>query len=321
LQRVLTTVTLLGLLVATAGAFAITEHLKQEKSPLFAIQVSPGAAPEVHRGAPAVISPVCNCPTSVARIGFKLRHPDHVTVTIDDKNGHTVATTGINGQLLAAHASQHVVWDGRTGSGAPVPDGVYYPSIHLANARHTFELADKITVDTQPPRVLSATGLKPVLLAGPGRSVAIKYDFSKQAHALVYLHGQQIVLGHKTRPSYKIKWNGRFNHKPVPAGTYVLSVGARDLAGNETPAAARKNVMVVVRYVELTPDRISVGSAGRITVHVETALRRYKWRLGHQHGESRRRVLRLQAPSTPGTYRLVVGQPGMSATAVVRVHR
>jgi hypothetical protein len=320
LQRVLTTVTLLGLLVATAGAFAITEHLKLEKSPLFAIQVSPGSAPEVHRGVPTVISPICNCPTGVARIGFKLRHPDLVTVTIVDSDGHTVATR-INNQLLAGHVGQHVVWGGRNDAGAPVPDGVYYPSIHLANARRTFRFANKITVDTHPPAVLSATALKPVLLAGPGRSVAIKYSLSKQAHALVYLRGRQIILGHRTRPSDKIKWNGRFNHKPLPAGTYVLSIGARDVAGNETPAAKRKNVMVVVRYVELTPDRISVGGGGRFAVHVKTALRRYMWRLGHRHGESRRRVLRLQAPSTPGTYRLVVGQPGMSATTVVRVHK
>jgi hypothetical protein len=80
-------------------------------------------------------------------------------------------------------------------------------------------------------------------------------------------------------------------------------------------------VTVVVRYVELTPDRISVGSGGRLKVHVKTALRRYKWRLGRRHGERRGKVLRLRAPSTPGTYRLVVGQPGMSATAVVRVRK
>jgi len=35
LQRVLTTVTLLGLLVATAAAFVITEHLKLTKSAHF----------------------------------------------------------------------------------------------------------------------------------------------------------------------------------------------------------------------------------------------------------------------------------------------
>ena len=47
-----------------------------------------------------------------------------------------------------------------------------------------FKFANKITVDTHPPSVLSATGLKAVL-AGPGRSVAIKYNVDEKAHALV----------------------------------------------------------------------------------------------------------------------------------------
>jgi hypothetical protein len=320
LQRVFTTVTLLGLLVATAGAFAITEHLKLEKSPIFALQVSAGPPRPGGRLPPALFSPVCNCPTSLARIGLKLRHPNTVTVTIVDKNHHIVATRAKD-KLLGAHGPQHFVWDGRTDAGALVPDGVYYPSLHLADGNRTFEFRNKITVDTQPPVVQPATVLKPVLFAGPGRSVAIQYSFSEKAHALVYLRGRRIILGHTTRAADKIKWNGRFDHKPLPAGKYDLSIGAQDLAGNETPAAGRKHVTVVVRYVELTPDRISVGSGGRLKVHVKTALRRYKWRLGRHHGERRGKVLRLRAPSTPGTYRLVVGQPGMSATAVVKVRK
>jgi hypothetical protein len=35
LQRLLTTATLVGLLVATAAAFAVTERLKLTKSPIF----------------------------------------------------------------------------------------------------------------------------------------------------------------------------------------------------------------------------------------------------------------------------------------------
>ena len=166
MQRVLTSVTLLGLLVATTAAFAVTEHLKQEKSPLYAVQVSAGAAPPLHRPQPVVISPVCQCTTSVARIGIRLRHPDRVKLTIVDSSDHTVATRGSD-RLLGAHAPQHFVWDGRTDSGALVPDGVYYPVVHLANARHAFQFANKITVDKQQPKVLSATGLKPVLRLGP----------------------------------------------------------------------------------------------------------------------------------------------------------
>jgi hypothetical protein len=321
LQRVLTTVTLLGLLVATAGAFAITQHLKDERSPLYAVQVSAGATPDGRRGLPVVISPVCNCSTSVARVGFELRHPEHVTVTIVDSDGNTVATR-INDHLLGGHTAQHVVWGGRTDSGAVVPDGVYYPSITLG--RHTFKLANKITVDTKPPlNVSQPTVLKPVLLAGPGRSVAIKYSFSEPAHALVYLgNGRRpIVVGRRTRLTDKIKWNGRLHHRPLPAGTYVLSIGARDLAGNETPVRERQQIAVELQYIVLSPGRISVRSGRPFNVHVETASRHYTWRLGQRHGERRRKTLRLRAPSTPGTYRLVVAQNGHTATTVVRVHK
>lgn len=308
MQRVLTSVTLLGLLVLTAAAFAITEHLKLEKSPVSIWKISP------------VLSPVCKmpCQTRKAIVGIKLRHTGRVTVVIVDANGHKVATIAPD-VLVRAHSRRPFPWDGLTDSGRRAPDGVYYPWIKLP--RRTFRLVNKIVLDTVPPQVRSATGLKPVLLAGPGRSVAIRYAFSEKAHAVVYLDGRRIIVGRKIRPQAKIKWNGTLDHRPVPAGTYVLSVGGRDLAGNETSAPDRKNVTVVVRYVELTPQRITVRSGGRIRVQVKTAARRYRWRLGNRHGERRGRVLRLRAPSTRGTYRLVVGEPGRSATAVVRVRK
>jgi hypothetical protein len=318
LQRVLSTVTLLGLLVATAAAFAITEHLKLKKSPLYGLEVSAGRTPPLHPGAPTVFSPVCHCPTDVARFGIRLRHPARVTVAIVDSSGHTVATRAKN-QLFAAHVPQHVVWDGRTDSGALVPDGVYKPWLTLGS--RTFKFANKMTVDTQPPEVRSAAGLKPVLLAGPGRSVAVKYDLSENAHALVYLGNRLIVVGHDSRPIDKIKWNGRADGRPFPAGRYVLSIGARDLAGNETPAAKRKHVTVVLHYIEVAPERTAVRVNRLFGVHVDTASKRYTWRLGKRHGSRRGQTLRLRAPSNPGTYRLVVTENGHAATAVVRVHK
>ena len=320
MQRVLTSVTLLGLLVATAAAFAITEHLKLKKSPLYAMQVSAGALRPLHHPEPVVFSPVCHCKTDVARIGIRLRHPDRVTVTIVDSAGNTVATRA-NDRLLAGHSPQHFVWDGRTDAGALVPDGVYYPSVYLGNERHKFQFTNKITVDTKPPEVRSASGLKPVLFAGPGRSVAIRYTLgeNEKAHALVYLGNRPVTLGRLTRPSAKIKWNGRLHYRQLPAGRYVLSIGARDLAGNETPAGERRHVAVVLRYIELTPGQITVRSGRPFKVHVETASKRYTWRLGHRHGERRAKRLRLRAPTTPGTYHLVVTEIGHAATAVVRV--
>jgi flagellar hook assembly protein FlgD len=306
LQRVLSTVTLLGLLVATAAAFAITEHLKLEKSPISVTGIS------------GLFSPVCDCLTRSATVGIRLRHAGHVTVTIVDADGNAVATIAPD-VLMQARQERAFPWDGRTDAGALVPDGVYYPWVRLQ--RRTYRFLNKITVDTVPPRVRSAVRVKrtPTFFAGHGRSVAIRYTFSERAHAVVYFRGRQIILGRKTATTFKIKWSGKVDQRSLPAGRYVLSVGAVDLAGNETPARERKEVTVVLRYAEITPGRRTVRAGRRFKVHVKTAARRYTWRLGHRHGGRRGQTLRLRAPTRPGTYRLVVTAEGHTTTAVVRV--
>ncbi len=245
MQRVFTTVTLLGLLVATAAAFAITEHLKLIKSPIYGTEVSN------RDGVPTkLFSPVCQCANSAARLTIRLRHHDHVTVTIVDAEDRQVATIASD-ENLGARAPQHFVWDGRMADGTQAPNGVYHPWVHLSHARHTYRFTNKIILDTTPPKVRSASVGDSTLFAGPGRTVAISYSFS---------------------------------------------------------------------YVELSPGRIAVRSGTPFRVHVKTAARHYTWRLGHRHGSRRGKSLRLRAPTTPGTYRLVVTAEGQGTTAVVRVH-
>jgi hypothetical protein len=315
LQRVLTTVTLLGLLVATSAAFAITEHLKLEKSPIYGVRIF-----SLRPGKPTMFSPVCGqaCPTRSAKVGLTLRKSGRVTVTIVDSDGHQVATIAPN-VLMQARQPKTFAWGGEITDGAVAPDGVYYPVVALPG--HKYKFINKITLDTVPPKVLSAAGVKskPVLFAGRGRSVAIRYTLSKRAHAVLYLHGQKVALGRHSRPSDKIKWTGKFDGRRLPAGRYVLSVGAQDLAGNQTPVVDRKNVTVFLRYVELTPARTAVKAGRPFKVHVQTAARRYSWRLGTKHGERRGKTLRLRAPTTPGRYHLIVTANGHAATAVVQV--
>lgn len=306
MQRVLTTVTLLGLLVATAAAFAITEHLKQIKSPIAGTRVS------------KVLSPTCHCATDKANVRVRLRYRDHVTVTIVNASGDTVATLATD-ELLQRNKPHGFRWDGRTDAGAIAPDGTYHPEVHLAHARHTYLLPNSILLDTQIPKVLSASRGKAVLLAGPGRSVAIAYAFNEAAHAVLYLGHRRLVVGRPTRTTGKVKWGGAIDGNAVSEGTYILSVAARDLAGNETPVEGRKHVSVVVRYILISPRQISVRSGGRLTVHVQTTAARVTWRLASRHGAKRGKVLRLHAPTTPGTYRLVVAEHGHSAAILVRV--
>jgi hypothetical protein len=304
LRRVVTTVTLLGLLVATSAAFAITEHLKLIKSDVFGTEVS------------KVLAPGCHCATSKAIVRIRLRHTEHVTVTIVDSAGHKVATIASN-MLVHARSPQHWAWDGRTDAGGRAPDGVYHPWVQLPH--RTFRFANDILLDTKAPKVLSRSVARPLLFAGPGRTVAIRYAFSEPAHAVVFFGGRRIIFGRRTRQHDKVKWTGAVAGRSLRPGRYVLSIGAQDVAGNVTPASERKHVTIVVRYVQLTPGRLTVRSGGRLTVHVKTSARRYTWRLGHRHGSGRGKVLRLRAPSTPGTYRLVVSENGHATTAVVRV--
>ena len=306
MRRVVTTVTLLGLLVATSAAFAITEHLKLIKSDVFGTEVS------------KVLAPGCQCATSKAIVRIRLRHTGHVTVTIVDSAGHKVATIASN-VLVHARSPQHWSWDEQTDAGGAAPDGVYHPWVQLPH--RTFRFANNIVLDTKAPKVLSASVARPLLFAAPGRTVAIRYAFGEPAHVVVYLGGRRIIFGRRTRQHDKVKWTGALAGESLRPGRYVLSVGAQDVAGNVTPASERKDVTVVVRYVQLTPERFSVRSGRRLTVHVKTSARRYSWRLGHRHGNARGKVLRLRAPSTPGTYRLVVSENGHATTAVVRVQK
>jgi FlgD Ig-like domain len=310
LQRVLTTVTLLGLLVATAAAFAITEHLKLIKSPVYGALVS------------KFMAPTCHCGTSKASIRIKLRHDDRVRLTILDSQGHTVATIARSAQVPTKQR-KNFYWDGRTADGSLAPDGAYRPEIKLANTGKTilFPVVDQIFLDTKKPEVAGASADKGVLFGGSGRTIRIRYAFTEQANAVVYLGRHLIIRGRPTREHGAVKWAGTLNGRHLRSGTYVLSVGALDLAGNQTPANERKSVTVVLRYIELSRRRVSVRAGAHFSVGVDTRSSRYTWRLGRQHGAGHGRLLRLRAPARHGRYHLRVNEHGHTASAVVKVRK
>jgi FlgD Ig-like domain len=310
LQRVLTTVTLLGLLVATAAAFAITEHFKLIRSPVYGARVS------------KYLSPTCDCATSRAAIRIRLRHPDRVKLTIVDASNDTVATIARAAQVPRLRP-RTFHWDGRTTAGTQAPDGAYRPEIKLAEARRTilFPLVDRIFLDTKEPEVVSASVGQPVLFGGSRRTIAIRYSLSEQANAVVYLGRHRIIRGRPSRQHAAVKWGGTFNGRPLRAGTYHLSVGAIDPAGNETPVDERKQVTVVLRYIDLSAHRFRVRAGARFTVAVETRATRYTWRLGRTHGAGHGKLLRLRAPARHGTYHLVVAEHGHRSSAVVKVRK
>lgn len=297
--------TLLGLLVATAAAFAITEHLKLIKSPIYGTRVT------------KAFSPVCHCATAKATISVKLRHPDRLTVTIVDTSRHTVATLATN---QPAKGQVTFDWDGRTATGI-ARTGSFQAEIALANARKTILLPNVIDVITTAPKVLAANDGKGTLVPGGKRTIAIHYALSEKAHAVVYVGRRRVILGHRSRPRDVVKWNGKRDGRVLPPGRYVLTVAAVDVAGNTTPASERKRVVVRLRDIALSQTRIGVRKHARITVGVATRAAKYVWRLGGKHGTGHGKKLRLRAPARPGKYRLVVTEHGHSAVAIVKVGR
>jgi hypothetical protein len=298
LQRILSTAVIVGLLTATAAAFAITERLKLTKSPITGTKV-----------VRAYLSPRAH---TTAAVAVRFRKADIVTVTVQDSGRHAVDT------LVSAAAmsrGRHTfTWDGTTGAGTPAPDGTYRFEVHLARQHRTILLPNPIALDTKPPSVLAAAAVRPAFSPdGDGQSdhVTIDYTLSEDAHALVFVDGHRIVKSRSRRPKDKLTWSGTVDGAVLPQGTYVLTIGAVDLAGNT--AVKLQHVPVTLRYIELLQRRFdNMRRGGTFHVTVSTDVKRYHWSLGGRHGVSSQKRLKLRTPSARGRYVLTVTEDGHS---------
>jgi flagellar hook assembly protein FlgD len=309
LQRVLTTATLVGLLVATAAAFAITERLKLVKSPIYGTRIS------------TVFSPVCGCARGKALIRIKLRHGDRVTVSILDRNLEPLRTLA-SGQRVPRGKSVFR-WEGLTDFGDRAPDGTYRVQVHLQNQHRTILLPNRIRLDTSPPKVTDARP-NHVQFSPDGDarsdSVSIHYALSEPAYVVAYVNDRRIARtkSHKTAGAFS--WYGTIDGAVLPKGTYTIEVGAVDQAGNATPIDERARVRVELRYITLASHRITgVRRDTKFAIGVSTDALSYTWRLGARRGTSSGPVLQLLAPQQAGRYTLTVTENGHSSAAAVLV--
>jgi flagellar hook capping protein FlgD len=305
--RLLTTVTLVGLLVATAAAFAITERLKLTKSAVFGTIVSPR------------LSPTCGCAHGRAKVFFKLRRRDDITVAILNSHEQEVA-------LLAAQSYPRgpvtLKWNGRDDSTRRAPDGTYRVQIHLSGQHQTIDLPNRIQLDTKVPQVLSVEENRDVF--SPDRDhqadfVRFTYTLSKPAHVVVYLGPIRLLRSHLHGVKGSISWEGSGPDGPLGPGAYTLEFGAVDLTGNSTPVDKRARVRVEIRYIKLANNRILAQAGHVFLIGVSTDARHYGWQLGRKRGVASSSVLRLRAPTTPGRYTLTVSEHGHANRAAVFV--
>jgi hypothetical protein len=200
--------------VATATAFAVTQRLKLEPSPISQTRVSDA------------FSPVCRCATKAASIEFALRRADHLRIAVRTPSGEVTLAEG-----AFAPGDVHVRWDGRDASGGLVPDGVYYPLVELEDAGRTIDLPNPIRVDTIKPSI-KFTSLRPRLFRPRTEKLKVTYTVSEHAHALLFVDGRRRVRTASTRLRGRLQWYGKVRGHAIRPGRHKLKLVAEDLAGN-----------------------------------------------------------------------------------------
>jgi hypothetical protein len=295
-----------ALLVATAAAFAYTERLKLTPSPILGTRVD------------KTFAPGCECATATARIAFRLRRHDRITVTVVGSGGDVVRT--LVSDRSEPRGLVAVLWDGRSDGGSIVPDGSYRPRVKLALNRRTIVLPNPIRVDTTPPRV-EVGEVRPTVFSpdGDGRAdrVVLAYEADEPAHVSLYVDGVRRVVKRGTRPRGTLEWYGRVRGVALPTGPHSLTLVARDVAGNLGAPSPRH--VVVLRYISLGRTRVVSAPGRRFALLVSADAERVEWQLAGRSGRVRPGTIHLRAPRRPGRYTLTLREHGHAVRAAVIV--
>jgi hypothetical protein len=149
-----------ALIVATVGAFFISQHLK----------VTTPFISGVSGPAPPAINPVhgpkaCRDPANGHKVSersttvsfYVVHHADAVNVYIVDQSGATVRTIARGVSMHKSKAptpgafravTKYFVWNGRNAAGRPVAPGTYFFRVNLVHQQRTIEVPQPVTVVT-----------------------------------------------------------------------------------------------------------------------------------------------------------------------------
>src|SRR5919206_3964920 len=217
------------LVVATVGAFFVTQRLKRS-SPVVR-----------HVVLPLYISPNGDGRKDTAVIRFRLpKADDRVTVSMVDANGDEVRRLADRRLSKGRH---HFVWNGRDSSAAILPDAFYYLRVVLGGqGRGTITRRGIHLVTAKPkPKLLAVS---PARLHTGGQPVTIR--FSRPSNPAPVFSVYRTDTGPPrlvqrftgTAASTTGTWNGRVGGRPAPAGTYAFAVTVenRALVAGSAPA-------------------------------------------------------------------------------------
>jgi flagellar hook assembly protein FlgD len=304
------------LVIATFGAFFVAQRLKNAPPVLSRLTVFP------------YFSPNGDGRYDVARVSFKVKKTDDVSVSVLDSSGDEVRELMGSRRVLSSELVR-LKWDGRTDDGARAPDGRYRYRITLQHEGRSVVPATSVRLDTTPPRPrvtsigpsqafgpellpnggtaevhLEAPGSKPVVRlfkTGPGPTRLVREDDSLPDGAKVWT------------------WDGKTpSGRPVSAGTYLVSIETRDQAGNRglSPPLNRRGLPassygaklpghggITVRYLGVRPPNVATPAGDPVEFFVDARRKPWTWsvrRVGSGTATPSRRKtsarVRLHAP-------------------------
>lgn len=246
------------LVLATFTAFFAAQRLKRTDSLVYSVNVK------------KYVSPNNDGVRDRARLRFRTKKADVVTVEIIDSNGKVVRTLADRKALRAGvHNFQ---WNGRFAAtngnkGVPVPDGAYRLRIAMARSGRTFTPDKFFAVDTAPPSLTANISGSHTVSALRGRPRAVRVDFTGQSASrrvvfLVYRVVGQRTLAKPVSAFANVdgksfgNWNltvGQFSVRriktradaPATSSRLAACFGRLATRGNARPAPSGKYVVVV----------------------------------------------------------------------------
>jgi FlgD Ig-like domain len=226
-----------ALVVASIGAFFVTQHLKVT-TPL--IQGGPFPVPGVINPVHPVQCGAYN--TATTKISFYLQHrSDDVIVSVVDSDGDVVRTVADGRHMRKDVRNPDGVfhWNGRLSDGRVAPDGTYHFRVTLIHQNRTIDLTSvPVRVKTVPPHPV-ITSVQPASIA-PGTHVTVRYAGNENRGGTILLYRLGLPGGPRLIKSFLTPWKGQSavwdgtvsGRRPAPPGTYLLAFEVSDAACN-----------------------------------------------------------------------------------------
>jgi hypothetical protein len=316
------------LVLATFGAFFVAQRLKNAPPVLSRLTVRP------------LFSPNGDGRLDVARVSFKPKKTDDVSVAVLDSSGDEVREL-MGSRRVASTELVRLKWDGRTDDGARARDGRYRYRITLQHEGRSVVPATSVRLDTTPPRPRVASigprhEFGPELLPTSEGGDAIVHLDAPGTRPVVRLFKTgpgptRLVLTEKLADGTRLwRWNGLTpSGRPVSPGTYLVAIETRDRAGNRglSPRLTRGGLPatgygtrlpghggITVRYLGVRPPNVATPAGEPVEFFVDARRKPWTWsvrRVGSGAATPSRRKtsarVRLHAPGREsGVYLLQV---------------